>query len=624
MAFHITQCPCCNSTFSISAQLLHAANGKVRCGACLSVFLAEQQLVDSEPATDGSETNDSVFVGHAPEDYFDPASFLTREALQQQPINSQVAIAESEVTGQAEAEHRSNSAPALPQSSESREPAEEFGPAEGITAEAGSKRGRERAINTSATPAKQTNSQRRGRDEPDTLPLGRKNALEALRRGIRRSHRGTGRARANQSRPNHQPTRNPGTVKPQPNQQPLRIDRKIVQPAIAQRDAALKALDSFRSAPGNSRDKARPPDKADDTERSPEAHRSNKDPLTDTASEQAGDRNTADWSAPPASQPAARPDPRRAAQTDSAKNTGEAESAGLSAEDTPVSQTRQGSIVPYASEISEAEHAEPAAHDRPPTEADDGLARNREDPEPDNGQARGSLTSEKLPHGDAAATPFPDPVTEQHADAANNSEAIRARALKMKLKDEQAPGQFAAENLASLQAVATPVQLHSDSPTRWGRTLTLLLSAGLLGMSLAGQHLWRNQEFYSQQARWRPLLEWVCADRGCDLPLYDDLPAIEPSNLSVRSHPNRADAIMVQVQIRNTAPFEQAFPVMIVGFNTADNELIALREFSPAEYLQGELPESATMPVMAPVPINLSLMDPGEDAVNYTLAFRRP
>ena len=107
MAFHITQCPCCNSTFSINAQLLHAANGKVRCGACLSVFLAEQQLVDSEPATDGSETNDSVFVGHAPEDYFDPASFLIREALQQQPMYSRVATAESEVTGKAEAERRS-------------------------------------------------------------------------------------------------------------------------------------------------------------------------------------------------------------------------------------------------------------------------------------------------------------------------------------------------------------------------------------------------------------------------------------------------------------------------------------------------------------------------------------
>ena len=125
MAFHITQCPCCNSTFSINAQLLHAANGKVRCGACLSVFLAEQQLVDSEPATDGSETNDSVFVGHAPEDYFDPASFLIREALQQQPMYSRVATAESEVTGKAEAERRSNSAPALPQLSVSRESAAE-------------------------------------------------------------------------------------------------------------------------------------------------------------------------------------------------------------------------------------------------------------------------------------------------------------------------------------------------------------------------------------------------------------------------------------------------------------------------------------------------------------------
>ena len=72
MAFHITQCPCCNSTFSFSAQLLNAANGKVRCGACLSVFLAEQQLVDSQPAADNSETNDSVFVGRAPEGLMTP------------------------------------------------------------------------------------------------------------------------------------------------------------------------------------------------------------------------------------------------------------------------------------------------------------------------------------------------------------------------------------------------------------------------------------------------------------------------------------------------------------------------------------------------------------------------
>ena len=279
--------------------------------------------------------------------------------------------------------------------------------------------------------------------------------------------------------------------------------------------------------------------------------------------------------------------------------------------------------MPEPPEVSKAQHAEPATHDRSPKEADNGIAWNPEEPNPDGGPVKTFLIPEKLQHADAAIKPFSDVVTEQKADDQHSSGAIRARALKMKFRDEHAPEQFATENLASLQAVATSIELHSVSHTRWSRTLTLLLSAGLLGISLAGQHLWRNQEHYSQQARWRPLLEWVCANCGCDLPLYEDLAAIEPSNLSVSSHPNRADVIMVQVQIRNTAPFEQAFPVMIVGFNTANNDLIALREFSPAEYLQGELPDSATMPVMAPVPIILELMDPGEDAVNYTLAFRR-
>ncbi len=547
MAFHITQCPCCNSTFSISARLLNAANGKVRCGSCLSVFLAEQQLVDSEPATDDSEHNNSVFVGHAPEDYFDPASFLTREAPQQQPTNNRIATSERGLARKTDAELRSTSA--LSQSSASPGSDDDRGPAEDIAAESGSEKGRAEAIKTSVTLAEQTNKARSQRDLPDKLPPGRKYALEAPRL-------------ANEFRPD---------------QQPSRIHVKTVQPAIARRNAALNALDLFRSAKQDSIDSARDLGKPYGVERSPEAHRREKNLLTDTVPEQAGSRKATDRSVPLVSQSAVRNGPQNTAQTASPAKTGSADTV-----DSP-----------------------------------EKLA-------PEVGPSLAPLKPEKLERIDTAATSFSDAVTEQNADAQKSSGAIRARALKMKFKDDQALEQLATEDLASLQYVATPVELHSDFPTRWGGTLTLLLTASLLGMSIVGQHLWRNQEHYSQQVRWRPLLEWVCANRGCDLPLYEDLPAIEPSDLFVRSHPNRADAIMVQVQIRNTAPFEQAFPVMIVGFNTADNDLIALREFSPAEYLQGELPESATMPVMAPVPINLALMDPGEDAVNYTLAFRRP
>ena len=155
MALHITQCPCCNSTFSISARLLNAANGKVRCGVCLSVFLAEQQLVDGKRAAEVDESNDSVLVGHAPEAYFDPASFLTREALQQ-PMNNRVANSEPGLAKKTEAELRSSSA--LPRPSASLESADDRGSAENFAAESGSEKGRAEAIKTSVTPAERTNN----------------------------------------------------------------------------------------------------------------------------------------------------------------------------------------------------------------------------------------------------------------------------------------------------------------------------------------------------------------------------------------------------------------------------------------------------------------------------------
>ncbi|MCH1598873.1 MAG: zinc-ribbon domain-containing protein, partial [Pseudomonadales bacterium] len=78
MAFQITQCPSCNSTFNTSPQMLEMAAGKVRCGACLYVFQAREHFVD----VDSDEADESVFIGNDPEDFFDPAVFLTRSALQ--------------------------------------------------------------------------------------------------------------------------------------------------------------------------------------------------------------------------------------------------------------------------------------------------------------------------------------------------------------------------------------------------------------------------------------------------------------------------------------------------------------------------------------------------------------
>ncbi|MCG8412864.1 MAG: hypothetical protein MI746_01480, partial [Pseudomonadales bacterium] len=82
MSFQVTQCPSCASTFNTNPKLLDMAEGRVRCGACLTVFDAVDHFVSSDLA-DQEQSDESVFIGSEPEDFFDPSVFLTRSALNQ-------------------------------------------------------------------------------------------------------------------------------------------------------------------------------------------------------------------------------------------------------------------------------------------------------------------------------------------------------------------------------------------------------------------------------------------------------------------------------------------------------------------------------------------------------------
>ena len=46
----ITQCPTCRTRFRVSAAQLEVAAGRVRCGACLSVFKGHDHLVPASGA----------------------------------------------------------------------------------------------------------------------------------------------------------------------------------------------------------------------------------------------------------------------------------------------------------------------------------------------------------------------------------------------------------------------------------------------------------------------------------------------------------------------------------------------------------------------------------------------
>lgn len=116
----------------------------------------------------------------------------------------------------------------------------------------------------------------------------------------------------------------------------------------------------------------------------------------------------------------------------------------------------------------------------------------------------------------------------------------------------------------------------------------------------------------------------ACSWINCSLPVYSNIDEIRSDNLAIRSHPQLENGLLVNVAFRNTANFPQPFPVLILSFNSPTNDIVALREFAPLEYLDSALQSIDLMPVMSPVQVDMEIIDPGPGASNYTLAFRSP
>jgi predicted Zn finger-like uncharacterized protein len=152
---------------------------------------------------------------------------------------------------------------------------------------------------------------------------------------------------------------------------------------------------------------------------------------------------------------------------------------------------------------------------------------------------------------------------------------------------------------------------------RWRRQLLwggLTLVAGLV---LLGQIAWLQYPSLNRVEPYRTVYSYACNLLGCELPPQQDLGAIRTSNLVVRSHPQVANALAVDVVLQNTARFAQRFPVLELSFSDLQGNAVAQRRFTPNDYLGGELTGENLMPSDQPIHIALEIVDPGAEAVNY-------
>lgn len=168
-----------------------------------------------------------------------------------------------------------------------------------------------------------------------------------------------------------------------------------------------------------------------------------------------------------------------------------------------------------------------------------------------------------------------------------------------------------------------PLLLEWQPKRRRATWLWSLLSL-LAALGLAAQYVHYNTEQLARQPATRPWVEAACSVLGCRLPGRVDVDQITSSNLVVRPHAEFANALSVDAIIYNRAAFAQPFPLLQLNFMDDSQQVLASRNFSPQEYLGGELAGRSSMPAQTPIRIALDVLVPDARATGYNLRFLSP
>lgn len=670
MSFNVTQCPACESTFNTNSRVLNAAAGKVRCGACLNVFEAIDHflLPDADDETT-LEHGESVFVGNNPQEFFDPSRFLTRSALTEPSNNESTAIetvdeqdlhdklerseAVSEdffatVAGELHSNHDTQKLSAIEAklgSENDDPPLEQPDQATEQVADAIIDERFEEEILDSFDAQAQTTPEQPTPDETeqttDTEASFSAAAEPDLETDPEQQHRINEDLIENEGEVGQETTENFAAQ-----QSPSINDRSFTgielsasfsfDPRLA---ARTKQDDIEDNTQPDSESIQEQEEQSEAVARDKERLEQNEEQFLNAVSEELEQNSLPENDAPQSDN---RDSPAEYLSADDSPGETEAQNPDVLSDDTPeLFLPKEVASEPAATNLEVTDEDNSSRIDlssvaNSSSEADiqrEDIAAPEEGVHTDTEPRAAAELVEGSVEAEAQAAEIA--LTEQAASIAteqalkteldeDSTEAIRARALETELNDEQALEAIPQENLAALGAMSTPLELLSRKESRLLRNALLSLSIVILSGLLSGQYLWRHKDLYSQLPQLRPLYEQACTMLDCDLPDYTDIDSIRSENLTVRTHPTFTNGLMVNTIIRNTAAFDQPFPLLILSFNSAANNVIALREFSPSEYLESGLRSVQSMPPTTPIQIGLAIMDPGPEAVNYTLAFRWP
>lgn len=216
-----------------------------------------------------------------------------------------------------------------------------------------------------------------------------------------------------------------------------------------------------------------------------------------------------------------------------------------------------------------------------------------------------------------------DPKQPAAADTQpDEDQLLRQRALALDLDPRPA-----ADRLQQLPHIDEALQLEAATGRRFQLSRPGLRHLGQLALIAAlllvgvAQYLLYNQQRLLQEPAWRPLYQSFCSLAGCALPPRADLPALRSESLQITPHPVNNDYRLVSLQLFNSARFAQPFPALELSFSDIHGQTIATDRLLPQDYLPAAgLPVSQQLAANSLRQLELTLVNPGDTAVNYHLA----
>jgi len=245
------------------------------------------------------------------------------------------------------------------------------------------------------------------------------------------------------------------------------------------------------------------------------------------------------------------------------------------------------------------------------------------------------------------ATPK-DPIDESWTqNILNDMESETADKIEPHISNTETPNQASQNHNAFMTDMPEPPDTLPDSSTQhdqmnyehanfnfqqdsdpnqrhWFMSVIFALFNTALVIVLLAQVSWYHYEKLAKYPAISSIYLLACEKLSCTLPKLEDISKIKSHNLIVRSHPTTRKALIIDTVMINEASYGQAFPDIALYFSDINKQVIAQRLIHPDEYRAGELLDWPKMPTMQPIHISLEIIDPGKEAVNYTLEFFPP